>query len=373
MPLQNWYTDINGFNQNPYWLTNRVTSNDKRFRTLAALSANLKINDWFSIQARGNVDYINDNYEQKMYAGTAADVAHQNGRYIKMNRQDFMIYGDVMAMFNKTWNDWTLNAAIGSSINTTKVNSLSLDSGKSGLYKANVFTVPNMNLGGAGTSFIDETANQRRTIQSLFATAQIGWKESIYLDVTARNDWSSTLANTKSETSGFFYPSVGLSWIINKTLNLPEWISFGKVRASWAQVGNDLPIGITSPAQTITAGGVVQPIDYYFAEDLKPEISNSIEVGTEWKFFNSRLDFDFTFYRTDTKNQLIRVNTTAEQRPYRWINAGKIRNTGVEITLGATPLMNDDFRWKTQFNFATNKNKIVSLGGTPNFNTHRAT
>ena len=252
MPLQNWYTDINGFNQNPYWLTNRVTSNDKRFRTLAALSANLKINDWFSIQARGNVDYINDNYEQKMYAGTAADVAHQNGRYIKMNRQDFMIYGDVMAMFNKTWNDWTLNAAIGSSINTTKVNSLSLDSGKSGLYKANVFTVPNMNLGGAGTSFIDETANQRRTIQSLFATAQIGWKESIYLDVTARNDWSSTLANTKSENSGFFYPSVGLSWIINKTLNLPEWISFGKVRASWAQVGNDLPIGITSPAQTIT-------------------------------------------------------------------------------------------------------------------------
>ena len=367
MPLQNWYTDISGFSQNPYWLTNRVTSNDKRFRTLASLSANLKINDWFSVQARGNVDYINDNYEQKMYAGTTADVAHQNGRYIKMNRQDFMVYGDFMAMFNKTWNDWSLNAAIGSSINTTKVNSLSLDSGKSGLYKANVFTVPNMNLSGAGTSYIDETANQRRTIQSAFATAQLGWKESIYLDVTARNDWSSTLANTKSENSGFFYPSVGLSWILNKTLNLPEWISFGKVRASWAQVGNDLPIGITSPAQTITAGGVVKPIDYYFAEDLKPEISNSIEVGTEWKFFNSRLDFDFTFYRTDTKNQLIRVNTTAEQRPYRWINAGKIRNTGVEITLGATPLMNDNFRWKTQFNFATNKNKIVSLGGTPNF------
>ena len=186
MPLQNWYTDISGFTQNPYWLTNRVTSTDKRFRTLASLSANLKITDWFSVQARGNVDYINDNYDQKMYAGTAADVAHQNGRYIKMNRQDFMIYGDFMAMFNKTWNDWALNAAVGSSINTTKVNSLSLDSGKSGLYKANVFTVPNMNLSGAGTSFIDETADQRRTIQSIFATAQIGWKESVYLDVTAR-------------------------------------------------------------------------------------------------------------------------------------------------------------------------------------------
>lgn len=367
MPVQNWYTNISGFTQNPYWLTNRVTSNDKRFRTLASLSANLKVNEWFTLQARGNVDYINDNYDQKMHAGTATDVAHINGRYIKMNRQEFMMYGDFMAMFNKTWNDWTLNAAIGSSINTTKVNSLSLDSGKSGLYKANVFTVPNMNLSGAGTSFIDETDDQRRTIQSVFATAQIGWKESLYLDLTARNDWSSTLANTKSENSGFFYPSVGLSWILDKTLNLPTWISFAKIRGSWAQVGNDLPIGITSPAQTITAGGVVNPIDYYFAEDLKPEISNSFEIGTEWRFFNNRLDFDFTFYRTDTKNQLIRVNTTAEKRPYRWINAGKIRNTGFEVTLGGTPLMNDNFRWKTQFNFSTNKNKIVSLGGTPNF------
>ena len=126
MPVQNWYTKISGFTQNPYWLTNRVNSIDKRFRTLASLSANLKVNDWFSVQARGNVDYINDNYEQKMYAGTATDVAHENGRYIKMNRQEFMIYGDVMAMFNKTWSDWSLNAAIGSSINTTTVNSLSL-------------------------------------------------------------------------------------------------------------------------------------------------------------------------------------------------------------------------------------------------------
>lgn len=159
MPLQNWYTDISGFTQNPYWLTNRVTSTDKRFRTLASLSANLKITDWFSVQARGNVDYINDNYDQKMYAGTAADVAHQNGRCIKMNRQDFMIYGDFMAMFNKTWNDWVERGRSGS-INITKVNSLSLDSGKSGLYKANVFTVPNMNLSGAGTSFIDETADK---------------------------------------------------------------------------------------------------------------------------------------------------------------------------------------------------------------------
>ncbi|MFR5759435.1 MAG: hypothetical protein ACLUE2_17680 [Bacteroides cellulosilyticus] len=87
-------------------------------------------------------------------------------------------------------------------------------------------------------------------------TAQIGFDEALYLDITARNDWSSTLAHTESMNSGFFYPSVGLSWIINNSLKLPEWISFGKVRGSWAQVGNDLPIGITNLVDIIQAGGV---------------------------------------------------------------------------------------------------------------------
>lgn len=367
MPLQNWYTATSGFEQNPYWLTKRITSKDKRYRAIASISANLKINDWFSVQARGNVDFINDKFQQKLYAGTSTDIAHANGRYIDLNSQEFMTYGDAMAMFNKTWNNWSVNGAIGTSINVTKLNSLKLDSGKSGLYKANVFTVPNMVLNTAGTSFIDETLDQKRSIQSVFATAQIGWKESLYLDLTARNDWDSTLANTRSETRGFFYPSVGLSWIINKTVKLPDWITFGKVRGSWAQVGNGLPNGTTSPAQTIVAGGVVKPIDYYFDEDLKPEISTSFEFGTEWKFLDNRIDLDFTYYRTDTKNQLLRVNTTAEKRRYRYINAGKIRNYGVEISLGATPVMTNDFRWKTAFNFSTNKNEIISLGGHPSF------
>ena len=367
MPLQNWYTATSGFEQNPYWLTERVTSKDKRYRGIASVSANLKINDWFSIQGRGNIDFINDKFQQKMYAGTSTDIAHKNGRYIDLNSQEFMTYVDALAMFNKTWNNWSVNGAIGGSINVTKYNSLRLDSGKSGLYKANVFSVANMLLNTQGTSFINETLDQKRAIQSVFATAQVGWKESLYLDLTARNDWSSTLANTKSEKTGFFYPSVGLSWIINKTVKLPEWISFGKVRGSWAQVGNDLPIGITSPAQTILAGGAISPIDYYFDEDLKPEISTSLEFGTEWKFLNNRIDLDFTYYRTDTKNQLLRVNTTAEKRRYRYINAGKIRNYGVEVSLGATPVMTNEFRWKTMFNFSTNKNEVISLGGNESF------
>ncbi len=366
MPLQNWYTSTLDFEQNPYWIVNRITSKDKRYRGIASLSANFKINDWFSIQARGNIDFINDKYQQKFYAGTAENLCHENGRYVDMNDQEFMMYGDVMAMFNKTWNNWSLNAAAGTSSNMTKTNMLKLDSGKAGLYYANVFTVANMILND-GTAYVDETRDARRNVQSVFATAQLGWKESVYLDLTARNDWSSTLANTSSKNSGFFYPSVGLSWIINQTLKLPSWINFGKVRASWAQVGNDLPIGITSPSPIITAGGIVRQIQYDFDDDLKPEISTSWEAGTEWKFFNNRADLDFTYYRTDTRNQLLYINTPTGNHPYRYINAGKIRNYGVELTVGVTPVMTADFRWKTNINFSTNKNEVISLGDHPAF------
>lgn len=366
MPLQNWYTSTLDFEQNPYWITNRITSKDKRYRGIASLSANLQINEWWSVQARGNVDFINDKYQQKFYAGTAGNLCHENGRYVDMNTQDFMVYGDVMVMFNKTWKDWALNAALGASNNMTKTNMLKLDSGKAGLYYANVFSVPNMILND-GTAYVDETRNARRSVQSVFATAQVGWKESVYLDLTARNDWSSTLAHTSSKSSGFFYPSVGLSWIITQSLKTPEWIDFGKVRASWAQVGSDLPIGITSPSPYLTAGGIVRPVQYDFDDNLKPEISTSWEVGTEWRFFHSRLDLDFTFYRTDTRNQLLYINTPTGNHPYRYINAGKIRNYGVELTVGATPVMTEFFRWKTSVNFSTNKNKVVSLGDNPEF------
>ncbi len=361
MMVQNWYTTTLDFEQNPYWITNRIKSNDKRYRALASLSASLQVTDWFTLQARGNVDFISDLYRQKMYATTALNLTHENGRYTDLNNQEFMVYGDAMAMFNKSWDNWSLNAAVGTSINATKANSLRLDSGKAGLYYANVFTVANINFAGTGTAYINQTINARRTIQSVFGTAQVGFKESLFLDITMRNDWSSTLANTKYLSKGFFYPSFGASWIINKTVALPEWISFGKVRASWAQVGNDLPLGITSPSDVIMAGGVIQARQYDF-DNLKPEISSSWEAGMEWSFLQQRLDFDLTFYKTDTRNQLLYVKNDVGRYPFKYVNAGKIRNTGVEITLGATPVMTQDFRWKTGINFSMNRNKIVSLG-----------
>ena len=369
MNIQNWYKDISAFEQNPYWITNRILSKDQRYRTIASLSANLKITNWLTIQARGTADYISDKYTQKMYASTTPELAgiyipegstvgYANGRYINLDHSELLLYGDVMAMFNNTWNDWALSGAIGSSINSTRVNSLRLDSKLASLYYPNVFTVSNIVMNTK--AYIDEKINERRQLQSIFGTAQLAWKGSVYLDVTARNDWSSTLAFT--EHSSFFYPSVGLSWIINNMLRLPSWISFSKVRSSWSQVGNDLPLFYSRLQDKIVAGGGILSNDRAPFDKLKPELSSSFEIGTEFKFFNHRLDFDFTFYQTDTKNQLLTLPSTAGALyKYYMVNAGKIRNRGIEVTVGTTPIITNDFRWKTSVNYSNNRNKVIEL------------
>lgn len=369
MNVQNWNKEIDAFEQNPYWITNRILSNDTRYRTIANLRANLKITDWLTLQARGTADYISDKYTQKMYASTApaiagiytpegSNVGYANGRYINLDQSQLLIYGDVMAMFNNTWNNWSLSGALGASINTTKVNSLHLDSKLASLYYPNIFTVSNIVMNTK--AYIDEKIEERRELQSIFATAQLSWKESVYLDVTARNDWSSTLAFT--DHSSFFYPSIGLSWIINNNILFPSWISFGKVRGSWSQVGNDLPLFYSKLQDKIAAGGAILGNDRAPFDKLKPELSSSFEIGTEWRFFNQRLDLDFTFYQTDTKNQLLTLPSTAGALyKYYMVNAGKIRNRGFEVIIGATPVVTNDFRWKTSVNYSTNKNKVIEL------------
>ena len=360
---QNWYTDGElDMEQNPYWLTNRIKSNDKRTRIIASLTTSLKVTDWLHLQARGTADYAHDTFEQEMYASTAPALAGLNGRYIDLNYTENLYYGDVMAMINKKWDDITLTGALGGSINSRTVNSLRLDSKTASLYYPNLFTVANIIMSTA--AYINQKINEKRVIQSVFATAQIGWKESLYIDLTARNDWSSTLAYTRYKS--FFYPSVGLSWILSHSLAMPEWVNFGKIRSSWSKVGNDLPLYLSNPVagsnDHIIAGGAIQPNTGAPFDELKPEMSTSWEIGTEWKLFNYRLDFDLTYYKTNTKNQLFTLPSSAGAAyKYYYVNAGNIQNQGIEASLGVIPVMTNDFHWKTLLNFSTNRNKVIEL------------
>lgn len=358
--IQNWHTFTEDFEQNPYWIQNRIQSKETRMRSIISLSANLRINSWLTVQARGSVDYISDKMRQKFYASTAPALCGANGRYIEMDYQETLIYGDVMAMGKRKWEDFALDVAIGGSINDKNVNFTRYDSKNASLKYANVFNLANIVMNGSAS--IDQKIDSRRQLQSVFGTAQVGYQDKVFLDLTARNDWASTLAYTSHEKSGFFYPSAGLSFLIDKWIQLPEWISFAKLRGTYSKVGNDIPQFITNSVSHITAGGELQANDAAPFKEMEPEMTHSVEVGTEWRFFQSRLGFNLTYYRTNTHNQFFKLPALAgDMYAYRYVNAGDIQNRGWELTVDATPVLTPDFTWKTSLNFSSNRNKIKEL------------
>ena len=357
---QNWHTFTEDFEQNPYWIQNRIQSKDARIRLLLSLSANLKVTYWLTLQARGNLDHSADKLRQKFYASTATALCGMNGRYIEMDYQETQMYGDVMAMVKKQLNDFTLDVAIGGSINDRITNSTRIDSKNASLKYANVFNLANIVMSSSAS--IDQKIDAHYQLQSVFATAQIGYKEGVFLDLTARNDWSSTLAYTKYEKKGFFYPSVGVSFLPDKWVKMPEWVSFSKLRGAYSIVGNGVPPFITYPVSYVTAGGEILASDAAPFAEMKPEMTHSVELGMEWKFLQHRLGLNLTYYRTDTYEQFFKLPALAgDKYAYRYVNAGDIRNQGWEITLDATPVLTPDFTWKTSLNFSANKNKIVEL------------
>ena len=218
------------------------------------------------------------------------------------------------------------------------------------------------------------------------------WKNQLFLDITGRNDWSSALVYTSGRGNfSYFYPSVSGSWIVSETFkeSLPSWVTFGKIRASWAQVGNDTdPYYINSGYNLVTYtkdGNKVYGLELpttIKSTDLKPEKKTSWEVGLDWRFFNNRLGLDFTYYKENTKNQIMNIAV-----PY-WsgvrnelINAGNIQNSGIEVTLNTTPVQTKDFQWDLNFTYTKNDNKVVelhpdvasyiTLDGSPDYGNYR--
>lgn len=358
--VQNWHAPTEDFEQNPYWIQERITSRDQRTRAIVSLALNLKITNCFSVQARGNVDYVNDKFRQKYYASTAPALAGNNGRYIDSGNEQVQTYGDVIGTYKGKFSDFSLDVSLGVSISRKKANELRYDSKTASLKFANVFNIANINMNTS--AYISEQIDAIREMQSLFITTQIGFRDYLFLDVSARNDWSSTLAYTSRESRGFFYPSIGVYCLMNRVLKLPEQVTSGKVRVAWSKVGNDIPLYITNPVAHVLAGGGIQASDAASFEEMKPEMSLSVEVGTEWKFFDSRLHIDFTYYQTHTKNQFFKLPAKdGDEYAYRYVNAGNIQNTGVELMIEGTPVEIKNFSWKTGINYAFNKNKVVRL------------
>ena len=358
-PVQNWeYGDQGLAFENPYWIVNREMFPAKKNRFMLHARAQYDILDWLNVAGRVRVDRSHTNSQRKLYASTT-ELYTNSSKGSFVNTEDFyeQTYADLMFNINKNFgNQFTLMANIGTSFDDHY--NRGLEVGGRLMTVPNLFSLANVDPSvGAGKPTYKRTRNI-----AAFVSAELGWKSMVYLTATGRCDWASQLVKNGS-TTGIFYPSIGLSGIISEMVKLPSFISYLKVRASYTEVGSPISqFGITPGTITDNmAGGVINPISTYPYPDFKPERTKSYELGINARFFDGRITFDGTYYHSNTYNQTF-LSSMSPASGYSgfYIQAGNVRNHGVELSLG----YNDNFgkfNYSTNLTYTANRNKIVEM------------
>lgn len=364
--VHNWTNTLQEQYSNPYWTLNRQKPISDRNRY--ELGGTVKYDIMEGLSATGRIRYErgDEHWTQNDYASSTAG-RDKLGTWHDDRVFSEQTYADAMLQYNKSWDDtYTLSVTAGGSYTKTKASSTSLigygdtqfaiNDGviTSGAYYPNMFMPSNYYRLSTGVSLKEKRLN------SVFATAQFGYKDGLFVDVSARNDWSSALAYT--EGVSFFYPSVGASALLNKFVDFGKNVDLFKLRASYSIVGNDVPIYASNVRYTIgDQGSLVPPTEAPF-RTLKPEKTNSLEVGFDGTFLQNRLDVNLTYYKTNTKNQYFKVTAPYESGlKQRYVNAGNIENQGFEMSLGWHQQFTDNFSWSTNYNFSYNNNKVIEL------------
>ena len=353
--------------QNPYFIVNDMMTPTNRKRYMFMSSLKYDILSWLNVTGRVRVDNTNTESESRfhasgqglLYAGT-----HGNGIYNHSMGSDQQTYLDFMFNLDKSFGtDYRLTANFGASLEDYRSSSVG--------FGGPILKVPNLfssaALDPANTRANDSEFRKRGT--AIFASAELSWKDMLYLSLTGRNDWSSLLVNAKEPS--FFYPSVGLSAIVSKMVKLPKAISFMKVRSSFTEVGSPIP----DRYRGVTRGTITYPIvdgipsirtilPFY---DFKAERTRSYELGLDLRMFNSKLNLDLTWYHSNTYNQTFLAELSATS-PYTgmYIQAGDIANSGVEMSLA----YNDNIGgvdFESRLIYSRNVNKVKKL--VHNYNT----
>ncbi len=353
--LQNNFVSF-GIN-NPYWLMNKVTADGSRDRIMGYALARYQFNDWLNLQVRSGTDFYYDVRKQVHAVGTN----DYNGKRGQVDLMNFNVKEDnsdvLLSASGKLSGNFKGSLTLGANHRDSKSNMLTVVGSQ--LIIPNLYTTANSKL---VTSFQSPT---QKIMNSAYFSGQVGYKDYLFLDVTGRNDWSSTLG---MNNYSFFYPSVSGSFVFSDALKINSSIfKFGKLRASYAEAGNDASAYMTQGGYYLTNrsfGGNLQASinsDVPLA-NLKNELSKSYEIGTELRFFNDRLSLDFTYYTAKTLNQITPIQVSnATGYGTRLINAGEIDNKGIEIFASVTPIKSKDFKWDVTFNFSRNKSKVASL------------
>lgn len=363
-PLKDEYGNMTWWNRsgvNPYWLKEYNPNKDSRNRFLMNGSLKYKITEWLDAEIRAGSDMYFTERDDKLYAGST--INDGDSRYTMgeqkfyENNFSFLISGHKDHIFG----NWGGNFSFGGNLMERKSTGVEVSMGK--LTAPDLFSLNN---GPKDQLGITEFYSHKK-INSLYGTLGINYDGWAFLDATFRNDWSSALSK---KNRSFFYPSVSVSWVISDMVNkigktMPEWFTYAKVRASFAQVGNDMDPYQLYDTYTISSIGGQPTADQgkiKYDADVRSELITSWEVGTELKFFNNRFGIDFAWYKTNAKRQLMNIpmNNLSGYESMK-INAGNIQNTGIELMLNARPVETKDFSWDTQLNISRNKSKIIEL------------
>lgn len=340
--------------QNPYWIQNKILRTSEKKRYMLNASLKWKVTDWFNITGRVNLDNSDYRNRSEKSASTLTTFCGVNGGLEDAMRQERSIYADVLGNIDKTFGEFRLNANFGASIYHTSMNQLSI---AGDLKIPNFFQMNNINY---SANYKPDPQGYDDEIQSVFASAELSWRNQLYLTVTGRNDWDSKLAYSKHPS--FFYPSVGLSAVLSDMLELPEVISYAKIRGSYTIVASSFDRFLTNPGYVYNAqthnweNPTVYPMD-----DMKPEKTKSWEIGLNLKFWENRFNLDATYYRSNTLNQTFSVDIPPSSGYNKAIvQAGNVQNQGVELGLG----FHDEwagFGWSTNAAFTLNRNKVIRL------------
>ncbi|MTI32032.1 SusC/RagA family TonB-linked outer membrane protein [Xanthovirga aplysinae] len=361
------FAPVRDWQSNPYFTLNENVNKDEKDRIIGNVNLEYQLTDWLSTSFRAGTDFYNDFRKQVYAVGTVYPTRFANGGFyedkyfVKTYNIDYVISAQ-----KDFGNEFSANAMVGLNRYHKEVrNSYAF---AEGLIAENIYNLGNV----AGNPIVNNYTLAKR-INGLYFTGQVGYKNVVFMDISGRNDWSSTLP--KGNRS-YFYPAINTSVVFSDIIDLP-FLSFGKIRGGIAQVGNDtdpyrLINYFTKPIIDEGSVNINFPLngqpsfttgDLLANADLKPERTTSWEIGTDLRFLDGKLSVDFTYYSALTKDQLVPVRlSSASGFKEKMLNAGEIRNSGVELMINATPLdLPNGFKWNTSLNFSKNKNTVVSI------------
>ncbi|WP_299825815.1 SusC/RagA family TonB-linked outer membrane protein [uncultured Pontibacter sp.] len=351
----NWNAANTGpiYSDNPYWTRYENYSNDSRDNFYGYASATYKFTDWLNLLGRVTFNTTSDMQEERIAIGSA-DVSE----YERFDREFNETNYDLFLNFNRDiTEDISLNGLIGANLRRNRLSDVRAST-NGGLIVPRLYALSNSV--NPITAPIEN--NEREGVDGIFANANIGFRETYFLELSARRDKSTTLPEGDN---AYFYPSIAGNVVFSNLIKVP-WLSGGKLRVNYAEVGNSAqPLSIfdvyTQPTG-LDGAPIFSLPNTKNNESLKPERTKSFEAGIEADFLNSLFGFDFTYYRSSTVDQIINVSTTgATGYTAQWVNAGEVENKGFEIAAFATPIQTGDFTWNININFARNRNEVVSL------------